>query len=269
MLIDDFSDGWLDELNERARAAPEGHHLYLLIDGAFVPGIHRRIAPDRKAVLFESLPGCSDDARDASPFLTPFIPDDAALVRTLRRCGGWPMLSLLETPEGLRQLSARLAAWCVIEADGQRFNFRFADTRRLPGILDTLDARQRGELVGPAVAWTHIARDGTWREIAIARSNEGIASEPILTDPQFTALVDDSHVDTVLLLLSLRGCVMDELPSRRYLRTAVAISTATAAKLSDDEVLDWCEWQWTHARTLSESNVSALFDEYMAMHTPA
>lgn len=126
---------------------------YVLVDAAFVPGLHKKLANDRKAILFASLPGCTEEAVDASPFVTLLDPADRALKALLLRCDRWPMLSVIATPESLQQLASRLSAWCVVEVDGQRFNFRFPDTRRLPAIFDTLSLTQRAQLLGPAKSW--------------------------------------------------------------------------------------------------------------------
>jgi hypothetical protein len=67
----------------------------------------------------------------------------------LDKCSGWPMMCAIETPESQAELAARLAAWCVVEVDDQRFNFRFPDTRRLPAIFDALTPTQRAEFAGP------------------------------------------------------------------------------------------------------------------------
>lgn len=267
MLIDAFTDGWLDEMNSRARSLAEHHVLYLLIDGAFVPGLHRCIAPDRKALVFESLPGCSDDARDVSPFLTPMIADDAALERTLRRCSGWPMISLIESPETLEQLAARLAAWCVVEVDGQRFNFRFADTRRLPAIYQALDATQRSQFVGPAVAWSYIARNGTWCRLDIEGEYREPASDPQLTEQQFVAIDDDSRADEVLATLALRGYLVGHSPSNAHIRTVAAITAASTAQLQDREIGDWCEWLWKHHGEHRSQDVDSVLAEYLTTRT--
>lgn len=267
MLIDPFADGFLDELNKQARTLPAAHHLYLLIDGAFVPGIHRRVVQDRKAVLFEALPGCGDDARDVSPFLVPFVPDDAHLARTLLRCERWPMVSLIETTESLPALAARLAAWCVVESDGQRFNLRFPDTRRLPSIYQTLDKGQRARFAGPAARWSYIARNGAWRELTIEGAVQEIASNPSLTDQQFAALVEDSEVDEIMEILAIRGYEVYQRPSESHARISSALAAAKAANLPEDEREIWCEWLWTRQEAVDYSNLDLPLGQYRG--TPA
>lgn len=85
MLIDRFSHGWLDELHARSVQLAPPARLYALVDGAFVPGLHRKLGNERKAILFASLPGCTEEAVDASPFLTLLDPADRTLTALLRR----------------------------------------------------------------------------------------------------------------------------------------------------------------------------------------
>lgn len=142
---------------------------------------HKKLASERKAVLFALLPGCSEEAADASPFLTPFDPADKTLKALLRRCDRWPMLSVIATPESIEQLVRRLSAWCVIEVDGQAFNFRFPDTRRLPAIVDVLNPTQRAQFLGPATGWTYIGRNGCWHALAVESSSADIADSLVRT----------------------------------------------------------------------------------------
>lgn len=259
MLIDAFNENCLDLLDTRAAELTAQNRLYLLIDGAFVPGLHKTLPTESKSLLFASLPGFSDDAADASPFLTPYIHDDKRMRSLLRRCSGWPMLSLVETPESLAQLAARLSAWCIVEADDQRFNFRFPDTRRLPAIFRTLDFAQRAQFAGPAVRWSYIGRDSGWYELDVAGVDAESMTNPVLDRRQFAALVDDSRVDEMLLRLGDRGYEVGKHPSVSHARVAAALLVAVLARLVDDDDLDWCEWYWRHAETGQDCAANAAF----------
>ncbi|PWF47961.1 DUF4123 domain-containing protein, partial [Massilia glaciei] len=136
MFIELFDGAWLERLHKQAAGLSQGANLYLLIDGVFVPGLYRKIRStmertDALSLLFEALPGCTDATRDVSPFLISFRTATGLLKKVLAKCSGWPMVSAIETPETLAGLANRLAAWCIVENDNQRFNFRFPDTRRL------------------------------------------------------------------------------------------------------------------------------------------
>jgi hypothetical protein len=252
MLIDPFNENFLDELDMRAAELAAPDKLYLLIDGAFVPGLHKSLATESKSLLFASLPGCNEETSDASPFLVPYAPQDKRMRRLLRRCSGWPMLSLIETPETLAQLSVRLAAWCVVEADGQRFNFRFPDTRRLPAIFQTLDATQRAQFAGHVKCWSYVGREGRWVELDVVGANAQVAGGPVLGDSQFAALVDDSRPDELLMVLSDRGFDMRGRPSLNHARIAAALRAAFSAALANEDLVAWCAWFWQHAESYQD-----------------
>lgn len=262
MLIDTFAPGWLDELYARAVQFAPPDRLYVLVDGAFVPGLHKKLANDRKAILFASLPGCTEEAVDASPFVTLLDPADRALKALLRRCDRWPMLSVIATPESLQQLANRLSAWCEVEVDGQRFNFRFPDTRRLPAIFDTLNSTQRAQLLGPAKSWTYIARDGCWHALRVESADAEIAANPVLDERQFVVLAEDSHADELTVLLSDRGYAVYEYPSRTHALLSSAVRAAQAAKLKDEDLVGWCDWFWRKDRLCENSAVAAMLQTW-------
>jgi hypothetical protein len=262
MFIDAFAQDWLHDLDARAEQIAPAHRLYLLLDGAFVPGLHTMLALDHKVSLFESLPGCTEQAVDVSPFLTPFDPADQTLRSLLRRCNRWPMVSVIETPESLEHLAARLSAWCVVEADGQRFNFRFPDTRRLPGIFNTLNPKQRALLAGPAQRWSYIGRDGLWYELQVEGSGTEIAADAVLDERQFAILVSDSEADELMVLLGDRGHEALRHPSRSHALLSSALRAARLAKLTDDEVPGWCEWFWQEDQLCEEPAVAAMLQTW-------
>jgi hypothetical protein len=245
MLIDTFTPDWQDHLIKQQSELAPGRRLFLLLDGAFVPNLYREVqkaltAPDDVALLFEQLPGCTDNTRSVSPFLAPYSGALFLMTLALKKCSGWPMVSAIETTETMADLRVRLGAWCVIENDGQRFNFRFPDTRRLPAIFDCLTIPQRGSLVGPAVRWSYIGRTGAWRELPLPQSTGDVAEEPTLDDTQFAALVGDSEVDETIVLLRDRGRLPAQLLSNIYANVQAAMRIATLAKLDQDLHLDWC-----------------------------
>lgn len=247
MIVDKFSGHWLTELDARAKDAfSSNRRLYLLIDGAFVPGLHRRISVCYKKSLFASLPGADDKAIDVSPFLTPFSSGDKIVNALLRDCCGWPMVSAIETPDSLEQLASRLSVWCIIDVGGQRFNFRFADTRRLPAIFSILTEVQRSEFVGPAVRWSYTARNGQWCELDVRYSSAKPAVEPGLTEAQFSDLVADSLVDEIMVALRGRGHGVFMSPYQSYKLICLALEAASSIEtvLADMDLIDWCEEFW-------------------------
>jgi hypothetical protein len=245
MLIDTFTPDWQDHLIQQHAALAAGRRLYLLLDGAFVPNLYREVqkaltAPDDVALLFEQLPGCTDNTRSVSPFLAPYSAPSVQMALALKKCSGWPMVSAIETTETMDELNKRLAAWCVIENDGQRFNFRFPDTRRLPAMFDCLSAAQRSSLAGPAVRWSYIGRTGAWNEIPMPPTAGEVAYEPTLDDQQFAAMVRDSEVDETIVLMRDRGPLPRQLLSDIYANVDAALRVAELAKLGQDLHLHWC-----------------------------
>jgi hypothetical protein len=258
MLIDLFAENWLEALHVRAAKLDPLYGIYLLVDGVFVPRLHRLLIEHPKAILFESLPGCTDETKDVSPFLIPFDSTNKTLALLLRQCNRWPMVSAIETSESLKKLSDRLAAWCVVDADGQRFNFRFPDTRRLPVIFQTLNAAQRAQMTGPAARWSYVSRDGNWRELEIDALDAEIVRDPVLDPRQFAALVDDSRTDELLTILSDRGYETYRHPCKSHALLTIALQAAAAAALDNDDTIDWCEWFWQNDQSHDDSTAALM-----------
>jgi hypothetical protein len=201
MLVDPYDKRWLERLTDAT---------YLLCDGVFLPGLHRRIqavlpSTDAPSLLFDDLPCCSDSTRDVSPFLIRYAHANSRLRSLLEKCSGWPMICAIETAESQAELTERLAAWCVVEVDDQRFNFRFPDTRRLPAIFGALSVEQRAAFAGPATRWSYIDRSGKWQDLAMPDTPCTIAERPRWDDHQFAKLVSDSEADEVISILAYRG----------------------------------------------------------------
>ncbi|WP_332851783.1 DUF4123 domain-containing protein [Duganella sp. S19_KUP01_CR8] len=246
MLIDTYQENWLTDLHERASRLGGETQVYLLIDGVFVPGLYRQVRKAAPAtemtLLFETLPACSDKVRDVSPFLVRYDATVGGLDKVLGLCSGSPMVSAIETEETLTQLTERLAAWCVIYSDGQRFNFRFPDTRRLPGIFSALRADQRAQLAGPATRWAYIDRKGGWKELPVPMVDSPVVQDrPELDDGQFGMMVSDNEVDSMLVRISRRQHLPDEKPSHLHATISLALRVAEAQTLDENLLIDWCE----------------------------
>ena len=264
MLIAPFVDGWMDELCARTQDLATGQRLHLLVDGAFIPGLHRGIHPDRKVMLFASLPGCSDEALDLSSFLMPFDPDDPSVRRILQRCSGWPMVSVIQTHEDLGQLAARMAAWTVVEADGQRFHLRFADTRRISAIVQALDPDQRAQFLGPATSWACTTRNGAWQVFRLDGSDAPVAPFPTLDARQFAMLVEDNRIDEMQALFMRRhpGPFMPAWQGYEVL--TLALQVAEKARLKEPALLDWSEFLWREGQIETPSTAADKFANWQA-----
>ncbi|MGX9771902.1 DUF4123 domain-containing protein [Janthinobacterium aestuarii] len=256
MLIAPYADGWQAHLDTLAREATQGQaRLYLLLDGVFLPGLHRKLAALSPSLLFEALPGCTDATRDVSPLLLAYSAAFSVAFEApwLARCSGWPMLSAIATRESQAELTARLAAWCIVEADGQRFNFRFPDTRRLPAIHAALTREQQAQLTGPAVSWSYIARDGHWRQLPVLRQDSAHAEHPVvLSEQQFASLVSDSETDEILTVLYERGHDHSQDRHGAYLLVAQALAAIAGEPLDTYDKADWCE-RWLRRGASAEA----------------
>lgn len=243
MLIDPFQPTWQSDLICHHEALPPGARLTLLLDSAFVPTLFRQLGSACEPILlFELLPGCSKAAKDVSPFVVSFDPGDRSLLRLLKRCSGWPMLSALATYESVEELAKRLAAWCIVAVDGQNFNFRFPDTRRLPMIFETLTQQQRRELIGNAIGWHYIDRDGSWSSLPLEPRtiSLSISGKAMLDDSQFAQLLHDSEPDEMWVQLLDRGVRTNLLPSPRHALLSNALCVADKNRLDDTLKIAWC-----------------------------
>lgn len=255
MFIDPFHENWFEVLAERVAALPEDVHVYLLLDGAFVPGFYRkRPFADTSAgpvhLLFGGLPGATDEVKDASPFLTMIAHGGEDLPERLKArlapCEGFPMVSAIATTGTLEELGERLAAWCVVENDGQRFNFRFPDTRRLPGIYATLTPVQQAQMCGPMLFWSYIGRDGAWSDLAVTPQASEVVGEPKLDDVQFGRIVDDCLPDEILFRLAYSGFTTTQRHSVVHATVSNALIVAREAELSETMTESWCEYVLDH-----------------------
>jgi hypothetical protein len=251
MLIDPFSVHWLDELEESAaRAACSGNNIHILIDGAFVPEVHKIISDNSKRIIFAELAGCSEEAFQFSPFLVQFATGDRRIKMLLQKCDGWPMVSVVETPESLEALTVRLSRWCIIEVDSQFFNFRFSDTRRLPAIFNTLTFVQQCCIAGPAVRWGFINREGKWAELKVSGYACSIIVQPELNMVQFEKLISESHADELMSLLNNRGCDVFAHASDSHAVITAALKSFDDAKADSAtvDIVGLCESYWVQSK---------------------
>lgn len=256
MMIDPFADDWLAVLD--AACAESAEPVHLLLDGVCLPGLHRKIAPTLERpqdlqLLFERLPGCTDATRDVSPFVVPYPTSNLRLRRLLGSCSGLPMVHALTTPERTDELADRLAQWCAVEADRQRLNLRFTDTRRVAGIYGAFTPRQQRDFFGPIAAWRYVARDGRWAALSAppaetADERAAHEREPAptiapscveLSADQFARMLDDGEADALLLQLADRGLVPSPPSSVVYATVAAALALAQELQMEQALQTEW------------------------------
>lgn len=115
-----------------------------------------------------------------------------------------------------------------IEADGERFNFRFSHTLRLPAIFDTLTQQQRCELTGNAIGWHYIDRSGAWVTLAMDYSGPvvEITAMAKLRASQFWELIEHCKADEIWVRLRYDGVSWDGGPSQRHYLLTQAVQMA-------------------------------------------
>jgi len=274
MMIDPYDQDWLEQLTAAALALPQ--RLHLLVDSAFVPGLHRSLPNNGKTydaprLLFEALPSCGPETQDVSPLLFPV--DQARLVdkgfrRWLSQCDGFPMLHAITTSESTRALGQRLEQWCVVVADGDRFNFRFPDTRRIAGIYRHLTPLQRAHFVGPAISWRYIGRDGRWKALPdLPLTLPAVPLDTRLTAQQFAALVGDSDADSVLLILDDRGYPWSQPHSINHATVEAALDVSKRLPLDEATQVDWCEACLSDGQLLKAGNALENLQRWLAHNT--
>jgi hypothetical protein len=253
MLIDAYAEGWLDELDSFAAAHQASGNTVLLLDGAFVPGIHKQFsralsADDGLAFLFQELPGWRDAVRDVSPFVIKYEIANPQLKQALEKCGGWPMVSAICTTEPVHAIAQRLARWCVVQAAGQHINLRFPDTRRLADICGVLTDEQRADMFGPAKHCIYMRRNGKWGRIALDGIAPPLDMEPKLTGLQFDKLLEFSEGDSILAQLEGRSAIASGMSrSSQYDSVCAALGIGKAKNLDRRDLVNWCEFSLTSA----------------------
>lgn len=231
MLIDPHTENVLQELEILHQARPAGCHTYLLVDGAFDAKWYRHIKTQSKknwCALFGGISGSKEETLALSPLLIRYESEADSLASLIQNASGKPMLSMLVSEESLEQLQERLTPWCIVEIDGQHLNFRFADTRRLPTILEVLSEDQQAQMFGPCCKLCFVNRFGTWEELTFKATAIAPAAHPQLSHEQFAALVVDSEADEMLAALgqAVPSEATDLAPSQKYLRVKQAVVQA-------------------------------------------
>lgn len=180
--------------------------LFALIDAAFDEALltGSRWRRQQRFSLYENTPLHGLAAAGPHLLVAPFDRDDQAtwLRDIFAACAGRPMLSILASALSAPALCMHLRP-CLVARTPDRLEWpvRWADSRVLPALLETLDAVQRDHLLSPLHAWWSVSRDGSlacWRGSA----NPAPAPAPFdrlpVCDAVFGRLVDRAEADAVL-----------------------------------------------------------------------
>lgn len=201
MLINRHPAGWKEALHASLQDCAE--NVYALVDGVHNESFYRQLKKAecfRYQSLYASAPAADEETLGLAPILVQYSGAhhkkwDALMELT----DGMPALSIIVTPEPIEQLAARLAPWCVVDADGYTLALAFADTRILPALVAALMPEQRGQLLGPALRWRYTGRDACWQELPVEPEQALPPADQVeLTAQQVAALMAASEVDSMV-----------------------------------------------------------------------
>lgn len=265
-LICEHQPGWLDDLRQEITSLHEADrtlNVFALIDCAFNERCHtqirRRNLPSR--TLYDLSANPSSSLQVVSPTLVPLTPSTAReWHEVLSLTDGLPMLSLIFTPESLDDMASRLHPWCIVNADGQPFVFRFPDTRRLPAIVDVLEPDQHGALFGPAVAWRYRTRSARWAELPLPKNPEPIAENVKLDTEQCARLISDSEADSLISSMRLHepALMHSHTPATAYELVATSLDRADFYGIGGNDRASWCNLVMQHPQLVQLPAAAAL-----------
>lgn len=159
--------------------------------------------------------------------------DPEQLSNLLRYTDGIPCLSFIVGRQSTLQLKGALA-WLAKADTGEALpmHCRFADTRMLPSLLESLEPDQSGELARGVIEWAWVGREGRLqrREIAAADPMESPShNKPFQLDAQqFGLLLQRAEPDMVFQMLAdnMSDVLPDQSGDRVYERIARMLANA-------------------------------------------
>lgn len=247
-LIGSHAPGWLDDFEGQIAILREqwpDAATFALFDCAFSERCHTEIKRSRldARCLFDLSTNPSPELQAVSPTLVPLMRAAAASWReAASHTDGYPMLSVIVTPESLDELAQRLHPWCIVKADGEPYVFRFPDTRRLPGVVDALTPEQHAAFFGPAHAWLVRTRSANWARLPLPKSPLPPAEEVNLSAEQYAQLMDDAEADEIIANLHVHepALIRQYEPAEAYERVAHALKRADFYGIEQTDRAQWC-----------------------------
>lgn len=247
-LIGQHAPSWLDHLQEQVESDTErwpGTQAIALLDCAFSEHCYQAIRKNR--LPFRSLFDLSDRPNESLLAVSPtLIPLDLETARAwgnvLALTDGLPMLSLIVTHESIDELALRLHPWCIVDADGQSFVFRFPDTRRLPAIVKMLTPEQHGGFFGPAQVWRYRTRLAQWADLPLPTLHGPPLERVRLDEKQCAHVIKDSEADEIIADLNLNDPVLMRRyhPADAHELIAFGLNRADHYGIADADRAHWC-----------------------------
>lgn len=181
-------------------------HLLALLDGAFDEDFLARRY--RRSLTRQSLYAHTalQNFKHAAPHLLLGPSDEKEQETWLRwlfgACEGKPMLSIIASALDINHLEQHLRPYLIaITPDTVEWPVRWADTRILPALLESITQEQHEHLLGPLYHWWSVRRDGSlinWHGGAQARPIPAQFDKLPLSDIAFASLVDTAEADAIL-----------------------------------------------------------------------
>lgn len=268
MLIHRHHSSWLEELEQligMLRTALEGHTVYALLDGAFNDDCYRLLTRHHTTLAWRSLFNLSSEPDTelaaALPTLLALPAPSAQAWRAVLACtDGWPMLSLIATAETFDALARRLSPWSVVDADGQYFVLRYADTRRLPDVVGVLQPPQHGALFGPAAAWMYWDRSAQWQALPLPACSAPPLTDVRLDGAQCAALIGASESDEIFASMMQKDPTLAAslAPDAAYAAIAQSLAKADQYRIAGYDRQSWCRLRLGYPTLESNPRCAAL-----------
>jgi hypothetical protein len=249
-LIQLHQDDWLDEFQEhvlKIAASNDNANVYALVDCAFAEDCYPTLKLQNRALQWRSLFDLSNNPNEklaeVSPTLIPLHSNTSSAWRAvLSKTNGIPMISVIVTPESLDALAQRLNVWCVVDADGEHYCFRFSDTRRLPDIIDILTPEQHGQFIGPAHSWTYRNREAQWVNLNLPTTPLPPALEIHLDSDQCAYLIGASATDEIMGDLNVHepSLIQALPPAQAHDVLCNALTHAEQGGIKGQDLFSWC-----------------------------
>ncbi|QOY94872.1 DUF4123 domain-containing protein [Massilia sp. UMI-21] len=189
------------ELAEKIREQPDLTWL-ALVDGAFDHGRAGLSLPGERHALYDH-DGMSD-LLAASPYLIVLTAHDAErlqreLTALVLHRKERPMLSFIGTSLSASAVNENFRLFAAAATDeGQEFLLRFADTRVLVGLPDSLRREYWDGMTCLLANWIVIDRDGQPRPLPLNANRASLQSRFQLSPAEFAKLVASSEPDAIL-----------------------------------------------------------------------
>jgi hypothetical protein len=239
-----------------ADAQPPG--LFAMIDVAQINGLDRKWprAVDSAAhrLLFENT--LAQSALALSPVVLALSPDAQEAARQWlaldQACASHPVLSVIMAACHLDELTEHLQSLLRIEADGEDFLWRFADTQMMRASVGVFRQAQRPRVFGPCQGWWVVDHQGQLINLAQGHLPQQGGGDPLVLDDIDTGLLIDA-VTGPMLASQMRAMELDFANTLSHAQQTAFVEDCLQRAADADidrerELLAWSLQQWQDSR---------------------